>query len=99
MDNMGRELDFTPADEQRLLDYVNLYRLAYETEPSMYQLDGFSRRDTESQLITLRLLADATTDTIWLQLQCLGLGTPEWMMAGAPDPSTHQRWYEAGRLY
>lgn len=96
---MDRELDFTPADEQRLLDYVNLYRLAYETEPSMYQLDGFSRRDAESQLITLRLLADATTDTIWLQLQCLGLGLPEWMISAAPDQLTHQRWIQTGRLY
>jgi hypothetical protein len=79
-------------------DYRLLHELAYDVQPSTGQLKKFQLRDRESQHTSLHLLATTVEDNVILQLQCLGMGTPEWMMAGAPDPLTFDRWLTAGLL-
>ena len=66
-------------------DYCSLYELAYDVVPSTKQIQRFRQLDTERQAVTLHMLATALEDTVILQLQCLGLGTPEWMIGAAPD--------------
>ncbi len=79
-------------------EYRMLHELAYDVEPNTDQLARFTSNDSESQYVSLHLLATTVEDNIILQLQCLGLGTPEWMMAGAPDQATFDRWLAAGLL-
>lgn len=79
-------------------DYRLLHELAYDVRPSSGQIQKFRESDRERQHISLHMLATTVEDTVILQLQCLGLGTPEWMMAGAPDQLTFDRWLNSGLL-
>ncbi len=79
-------------------DYQSLYELAYDVVPSSGQIKRFRQLDTERQAITLHMLATALEDTVILQLQCLGLNVPDWMMGAAPDSDTFDRWYVRGLL-
>jgi hypothetical protein len=88
----------TELGQNALGDYRLLHELAYDYRPSKVQVNRFRNTDTERQHISLHMLATTVEDTVILQLQCLGLGTPEWMMSGAPDSATFERWLAAGLL-
>lgn len=91
-------LDPTNPAADEFGEYCMLFELAYDTEPGTHCLPRFLNQTPEERMTGRRLLAATVEDNVILQLQCLGLGTPEWMMAGAPDQVTFDRWLTAGLL-
>ena len=82
----------------RYNDYAQLVMVAYDLEPSTQQFQRFMECTEAEQNILIRLVADAIDQNVLLQLECMGLNVPEWMMAGAPNAETHERWMVAGLL-
>lgn len=83
---------------ERYNDYHGLYMVAYDIEPSNYNFESFMAGDEQQQLIQIRAVRAAIDDTVMLLLESLRVDMPEWMMNGAPDPATFQRWVETGLL-
>lgn len=83
---------------ERYTDYCGLYLVAYDTEPSDYNFRNFMTSTAAEQQIQIQLVKAAIDDTVMLQLECMGIDLPGWMMAGAPDALTHQRWVESGLM-
>ena len=83
---------------ERFNDYCMLYLIAYEVEVSEHNFRKFMTSDESEQNIQIQLVKAAIDDTVMLQLECMGIELPSWMMAGAPDALTHQRWVETGLM-
>lgn len=84
---------------QQLRDYRVLYQLAYDIPASIDQEDRVLLNYGDDQReIVLTVLKEMTNDNVILMLECMGLDIPEWMMAGAPNAETHERWLNAGLL-
>lgn len=98
MQRLKELLDHTNPLSIRFGDYCMLHQLAYDYEPAPAQQDRFLNQTEAEQLVSLRLLASAASDTVMLTLECLGLDMPTWMTDAAPDALTHQRWIESGWL-
>lgn len=82
----------------RYNDYHALFMLAYDIEPSTDQFQRFMNSTESEQLTMISLVKHAVDDNVSLMLECLAAGVPEWMMAGAPDAQTHERWWMNGLL-
>jgi hypothetical protein len=95
---MGTLADFLDPNNpfgDRYGEYAILFQEAYDQEPTTTRFLDFLDMTPAEQQTAISSLTETLTSAVMIRLTGLTSDVPEWMMAGAPDSDTYQRWLRA----